>query len=118
MHYLPSFWWAHIHFAALTCTAAGATNAVGKAVLLDDILDNLIRDPEFYATASLSMVVGDRDGLYPRLRAAGAIDDGVNEVKEAGAKEEAAPPVSKRGRDEGDGKGGGLGSGASGASAA
>jgi len=77
MHYMPSFWWAHIHFAALTCTAAGATATVGKAVLLDDIVDNLLRDPDHYATAALTMVVGEQDPLFHRLREAGAIDECV-----------------------------------------
>jgi len=42
MHYLPTFWWAHVHFAALTCPAMGASAFVGKAILLDDIIDNLV----------------------------------------------------------------------------
>jgi m7GpppX diphosphatase len=95
MHYLPSFWWVHIHFAALTCTAAGAATAVGKAVLLDDIVDNLIRDPDHYANASLTVVVGERDPLYLRLRQAGAIDDGGAGVSEQPAGSEVVAKKSR-----------------------
>ena len=42
MHYLPTFWWAHVHFAALTCPAMGSNTSVGKAILLDDIIDHLV----------------------------------------------------------------------------
>lgn len=77
MHYLPSFWWAHVHFSALTCPAMGSTTSVGKAILLDDIIDNLERDASYYETASLSFVVGDREPLYKLLRAAGGIHDGA-----------------------------------------
>lgn len=73
MHYLPSFWMAHIHFAAITCPGAGATTFVGKAILLDDIIDSLQRDPNHFKTANLSFVVGERDPLHARLVDAGAL---------------------------------------------
>ena len=71
MHYLPSFWMAHIHFAVLTCPALGASTSVGKAILLDDIVDSLERDPEHFATANLTFAVGERDPLFAKLEAAG-----------------------------------------------
>jgi m7GpppX diphosphatase len=73
MHYLPSFWMAHVHFAALSCPAMGASTAAGKALLLDDIIDALDRDADHFATAALSFVVGERDPLFARLAAAGAV---------------------------------------------
>tara|TARA_B110001452_G_scaffold128536_1_gene106806 strand:- start:200 stop:1114 length:915 start_codon:yes stop_codon:yes gene_type:complete len=73
MHYLPSFWHAHIHFAALTCPGMGASTAAGKAILLEDIIDWLERDGTHFQTASLSFVVGDRDPLYKRLVESGAL---------------------------------------------
>ena len=36
VHYLPSFWQLHVHFAALTCAAVGGGTSVGKAVLLEE----------------------------------------------------------------------------------
>ena len=73
MHYLPSFWMAHIHFAVLTCPTLGGTTAVGKAILLDDILDALQKDGDHFATASLTYVVGERDPLFAKLVVAGAV---------------------------------------------
>lgn len=69
VHYLPTFWHLHVHFAAVTCPAAGGGASVGKAVLLEDVIDNLVRDPEYYATAALTYAIGESDPLYPALRA-------------------------------------------------
>eukprot|EP00967_Tisochrysis_lutea_P133101 scaffold233065_cov36-Tisochrysis_lutea.AAC.3 len=74
MHYLPSFWWGHVHFASLTCPAMSVTTSVGKAILLDDIIDNLQRDPEHYQNTSLTMVVGEGEPLFTHLCKAGAMD--------------------------------------------
>ena len=73
MHYLPSFWMAHIHFSVLTCPALGASTSVGKAILLDDIIDWLERDPEHFATANLTFAVGERDPLFAKLEEAGFV---------------------------------------------
>eukprot|EP00908_Phaeocystis_cordata_P011331 Transcript_22200.p4 GENE.Transcript_22200~~Transcript_22200.p4 ORF type:complete len:331 (+),score=143.84 Transcript_22200:79-993(+) len=68
VHYLPSFWQLHVHFAALTCAAVGGGTSVGKAVLLEDIIDNLERDGEHYAKCSLSFGLGESEPLFARLR--------------------------------------------------
>ena len=39
------------------------------------------RDPSYYETASISIVVGDLHPLFTFLRAAGGIDDGEEEPK-------------------------------------
>mmetsp|Transcript_19937 Transcript_19937/g.45989 ORF Transcript_19937/g.45989 Transcript_19937/m.45989 type:complete len:309 (-) Transcript_19937:737-1663(-) len=72
-HYLPSFWHAHIHFAALSCPAMGASLSAGKAVLLDDVIDCLERDGRHFEMASITFVVGARDALCTKLREAAAI---------------------------------------------
>ena len=61
------FWMAHIHFSVLTCSALGASTSVGKAILLDDIIDWLERDPEYFVTANLTFAVGERDPLFSKL---------------------------------------------------
>jgi m7GpppX diphosphatase len=71
MHYLPSFWWAHIHFSALTCPNLGVTTSVGKAILLDDIIDHLERDSSFFANANLTICIGEKDPLFSRLEHGG-----------------------------------------------
>ena len=72
-HYPPSFWHAHVHFAALTCPAMGANVAAGKAILLDDVIDALERDGGHFETANLSILVGENDPLYKRLADANAL---------------------------------------------
>ena len=73
VHYLPSFWMAHIHFAALTCPRLGMSTCTGKAILLDDIIDALERDADHFQTSSITYVVGERDDLYARLVQAGVL---------------------------------------------
>ena len=69
VHYLPTFWQLHIHFQAITCPGAPGGTCVGKAILFDDVLDNLARDGEYYARAALTYSVGEREPLYAALRA-------------------------------------------------
>jgi hypothetical protein len=73
MHYLPSFWQAHVHFAVVSCPNMGHTTIVGKALLLDDIIDWLERDDQYFETASLTIMVGERDPLHSRLLEIGAL---------------------------------------------
>lgn len=73
MHYHPSFWWAHIHFSAITCPNLGFTTSLGKAILFDDILDNLERDSLYYADASLTVGLGESEPLFAAMLEAGAI---------------------------------------------
>eukprot|EP00727_Mastigamoeba_balamuthi_P013217 m51a1_g8518 hypothetical protein (318) ;mRNA; f:102631-103890 len=69
LHYAPSFWHLHVHFAALGCPAMGDNVVAGRCHLLDDVLDNIERDPLHYARASLSLVLRTSDPLYQRLLA-------------------------------------------------
>ena len=73
VHYLPSFWMAHIHFVALTCPRLGMSTCTGKAILLDDVIDALERDGSHFQTTNITYVVGEQDGLYPRLLQAGVL---------------------------------------------
>lgn len=73
MHYLPSFWMAHIHFAAITYPGGSSMSPVGKAILLDDVIDALERDPHHFQKASITYMVGERDPLHAKLVEAGAL---------------------------------------------
>lgn len=53
-HYPPQFFHLHVHFALLDDPRADA--GVGRAVLLDDVIDNLVADGEFYASRSLFVI--------------------------------------------------------------
>ncbi|KAG8458508.1 hypothetical protein KFE25_003043 [Diacronema lutheri] len=71
LHYLPSFWHLHIHFNVLGCPTVGGGLNVGKALLLDDVIDQLERDPMHFARAAITYAIGSNDTLYAALRAAG-----------------------------------------------
>lgn len=72
-HYLPSFWHAHIHFNVLGCPSVGGGLNAGKAILLDDVVDALERDPRHYETAAITFTVGEGDKLFAALKGAGAV---------------------------------------------
>lgn len=70
MHYLPSFWHAHIHFSRITNRTP---TALGKSLWLDDIIDNLEADGDFYRNASLTIALGEREPLYGKFMEAGML---------------------------------------------
>jgi m7GpppX diphosphatase len=72
-HYLPSFWHAHIHVNVLGCPNICAGLSAGKAILLDDVIDWLERDPTHFETAAITFSVGEGDKLFAALKAAGAV---------------------------------------------
>lgn len=72
-HYLPSFWHAHIHFNVLGCPSVGGGLNAGKALLLDDVIDWLERDPRYFETAALTFTVFEGDKLFAALHEAGAV---------------------------------------------
>lgn len=61
-HYVPSYWHLHLHV-----TYAGYVDAPGahsgRAHLLNDVIDNLCRDPTYYACASLSIMLPNTHAL-------------------------------------------------------
>merc|ERR1712154_355395 len=60
VHYPPQYYHFHIHF---TCLAIDYGIHSGKAILLEDIIDNLKMDPNYYQKASISCVVFEGDQL-------------------------------------------------------
>lgn len=72
-HYHPSFWLGHVHFNVIGCRTVGSGLSAGKALLLDDVIDALERDPSHFETAAITYAVGKGDKLYGALRAAGAV---------------------------------------------
>jgi len=61
-HYQPSYHHLHIHFTHLQFDAPGSD--VMRAHLLNDVIDNLTIDSEFYQKKTLSYVVRNGDSLY------------------------------------------------------
>lgn len=66
LHYLPQFFHLHVHFTRLG-------NEVGCQVerghLLEDVIDNLRLDSDYYCTRALSFKLNERDDLCQRLLA-------------------------------------------------
>ena len=60
VHYPPQYWHFHIHF---TCLAVDYGITVGKAILLEDVIDNLKMDSNYYQKANISCLVFEGDPL-------------------------------------------------------
>jgi m7GpppX diphosphatase len=80
--YPPQFYRLHVHFTALS-VAIGAGHFVERAHLLDDVIENLERDGEHYARASITVRLGEGDALQQRYVAAAAAALGEGGAKKA-----------------------------------
>ncbi|KAG1669567.1 hypothetical protein FOA52_006340 [Chlamydomonas sp. UWO 241] len=63
VHYPPSYYHLHVHVTHVKA-AYGGSSAVGKAHLLDDIIENIEFRPDYYQQRTLSFVVGVNDELW------------------------------------------------------
>lgn len=52
-HYFPSFWRLHLHVAHIRCVVPGGGLNAGRAVLLEDVIQNLELVPDYYEKATL-----------------------------------------------------------------
>lgn len=67
VHYQPSYYWFHVHIVHVGLPTPGAS--VGKAHLLDDIIDNLANvSSDYYQKRTLTYSLGANDALMERLR--------------------------------------------------
>eukprot|EP00041_Stephanoeca_diplocostata_P009912 m.156685 g.156685 ORF g.156685 m.156685 type:complete len:306 (+) comp17948_c0_seq2:230-1147(+) len=75
LHYLPTFYHLHVHFDHVSGERLGGSWDVGKAILLDDVIDNLARTSDHYTTGSMTVTLGTtRDAkLIEMLQAAGEL---------------------------------------------
>lgn len=55
VHYFPSFWHLHIHFVALGSPSNEGSTVLGRAILLEDIIQNLEMDPLYYEKVTLNI---------------------------------------------------------------
>jgi m7GpppX diphosphatase len=67
VHYPPQFYHFHVHYQALSAQEVGCQTE--RAHLLEDIIDNIERDGDFYAKANISVKMGERDKLMELYRA-------------------------------------------------
>lgn len=72
-HYQPSYYHLHIHFANVSYESTSC--ALGKSHLLDDVIDRLKEDSDYYAKVALTFVTKDNDPLVAKFRAAGRLEE-------------------------------------------
>jgi m7GpppX diphosphatase len=71
VHYQPSYYHLHVHFTHLNYDAPGTV--VGRAHLLDDIINNLELQDDFYKRKTLTYILRENDGLYSCFKQAGKL---------------------------------------------
>lgn len=64
VHYQPSYYHFHIHVVNVKHPGLGDGIAAGKAILLDDIIENLKLVPDYYAKKSIGYLLGENHGLW------------------------------------------------------
>lgn len=64
VHYQPSYYHFHIHVVTVQHPGLGDGANIGKAILLDDIIDNLALDPGYYKKKTIGYVLGENHGLW------------------------------------------------------
>ncbi|MEW5308331.1 MAG: hypothetical protein WDW38_000300 [Sanguina aurantia] len=68
LHYLPSYFHLHVHFVHLKSQGFG--NEAGKAVLLQDVIDNMETfGGDCYSRMTLNITLGEEDELWKKLKA-------------------------------------------------
>lgn len=71
VHYQPSYYHLHVHFNALSYEVPGSS--VERAHLLQDIIQNLKSDPQYYKTRTLLFPMRTDDELISMYKAAGRL---------------------------------------------
>eukprot|EP01084_Bolivina_argentea_P184558 318313_1 len=64
VHYPPQYWHFHIHF---TCLAVDYGINIGKSIFLEDIIQNLKMDPNYYQKTNISCLVFKGNSLADKL---------------------------------------------------
>ena len=71
LHYQPSFYHLHVHFANVQCSNFGTDSL--RAHPLHQVIDNLKMDGSYYEKATLRFVLSERDPLYLEFEKAGKV---------------------------------------------
>lgn len=64
VHYQPSYYHFHIHAVTIQHAGLGDGTNVGKALLLDDIIENIELSGDYYKNKTISYVLGENHGLW------------------------------------------------------
>ncbi|CAB3992359.1 m7 diphosphatase [Paramuricea clavata] len=74
VHYQPSYYHFHVHFTHVEYDAPGSV--VGRAHLLQDIIDNIENfDSNYYAKKTLQFNISEKNKLFSRLKTAGIVSE-------------------------------------------
>lgn len=65
-HYPPTYWHLHVHFCHTNITAKVNCSA-GRAILLDDVIDNIEAQPDYYQKRALTMTIKEGTALHEIL---------------------------------------------------
>lgn len=67
VHYQPSYYHFHIHVVNVSHPGLGDGLNVGKAILLDDVIENIKLVPDYYQKRTLYYVLGENHKLWRLL---------------------------------------------------
>lgn len=64
IHYHPSYYHFHIHVVNVSHPGLGDSIAVGKAILLDNVIENIKLAGDYYQKVNLGVLIGENHGLW------------------------------------------------------
>lgn len=68
-HYLPTFYWAHMHVHRVSASKSPGNFAVGQAFLLEDVIDNIKNfHANYYQQKTMHYYLGQNHPLYAALK--------------------------------------------------
>lgn len=68
IHYHPSYYHFHIHVVNIKHPGLGDGISVGRAILLDDVIENLKLLQDYYSKKTIGYLLGENHGLWPILK--------------------------------------------------
>ncbi len=71
LHYFPTFWRLHLHVAHVRFAVPGGGLTAGRAVLLEDVLQNVALCPDYYQRATLVSTLREGSPHHAAFAAAG-----------------------------------------------
>lgn len=68
IHYQPSYYHFHIHVVNISHPGLGEGINIGKAILLDDVIENIKITPDYYQKRTLYYTLGENHALWKSLQ--------------------------------------------------
>lgn len=67
IHYQPSYYHFHVHVVHVSHVGLGNGINIGKAILLDDVIENIKHVPDYYQKRTMYYVLGENHALWKIL---------------------------------------------------